>query len=102
MIVDLTGHDQLLAVVGEERHPARRATEYDGIDAGGRILEREPDVTAAQRDATDLALDQDVLQAGREQVVDPGIELEDGQRPDRGLRLDRHQGSASANRESGR
>src|SRR5947209_19864565 len=42
VIVDLAGHDQLLAVLGAERHPARRATAPDGVDGGRCVLERDP------------------------------------------------------------
>jgi hypothetical protein len=53
---------------------------------------------AAQRDAADLALDQDALETSGEQVVNAGVQLENRERPDRRLWLD--YGATSARVES--
>src|SRR5207247_5320494 len=90
VVVDLAGDDQLLAVFGQKRQPPGGAAEDHRSHIGRGVFEREPDVATAQRDAADLAFDDDTLKASREQVVDARVQLQDRERFDRLLRLDRH------------
>ena len=102
VIVDLAGDHQLLPVFRQEWQTAGRAAEDHRPHGGRGIFEREPHVTAAQRRAADLSLDDHALEARRQQVVNAGIELEHGERLDRVLGLDRHQGTTFARSESRR
>src|SRR5205823_11732859 len=57
-------------------------------DTGGGVFEREPDVATAEGDPADLALDNNALEAGGQQVVNAGVQLQHRERLDRVLRLD--------------
>ena len=94
--IHLAGRDELLPVLRQKRQAAGGRAEYDRAHGGARILEGEPDVPSTDRDAADLPLDRDTLEAGGQQVVDTGVQLQHGERADRLLRLDGHQGTACA------